>query len=335
MYIYVSERARVCVCVRMFVCWVGCHFASISSGLLNEKFNFSIVCAMKILVLLVWLLEYNRKFKHAIWLYFWWQRIRIRRRRRCCGIKEINILAGNAFFRKLIRHSFEIVRTRNLPFVAWEVVQFDIFSFFFFFIRSFLSFTSLVFFSLKFLKLLFFLSSFGQSVSAYPWTLNIHTNNNFWCSNGGKHTCTHTQRLHTCTVHTERDWKCESLNLMPISLFVCTMAFKRLPFAFHTMRLPHNILYFIVVDGFHWALKEMETTKYFSVNQSQWIIRVHIYYICPLGATISMVFTANAEPETKPRRWIEATTAIEEEEEWGEKKWIGTPNTFSHLSGFA
>lgn len=137
-----SPRYYMCiyVCVWMFMCWVGCHFSSISSGLLNEKFNFSIVCVMKILVLLLWLLEYNRKFKHAIWLYFWWQRIRRSRRRRriCCGIKEINIPAGNAFFRKLIRHSFEILRTRNLPFVAREVVQSDIF--FFFAVRSFHSF---------------------------------------------------------------------------------------------------------------------------------------------------------------------------------------------------
>lgn len=57
------------------VCLLGCHFSTISSGLLlNEKFNFCVACVMKILVVLVWLSEHNRKFKHAIWLYFWWQK---------------------------------------------------------------------------------------------------------------------------------------------------------------------------------------------------------------------------------------------------------------------
>lgn len=103
----------------------------------------------------------------------------------------------------------------------------------------------------------------------------------------------------------------------PISLFVCTMALANVRSLKYALRCPpHNILYiYIHCSGFHWALKEMETTKYFSVNQSQWIIREHIYYIRPLGATNPMVFHRMKTAYIRHRK-----TA-----------WIGKPNTFSHF----
>lgn len=125
MFMGVWARNSVCVdCVCVFciglavillpfdqVCWT--------------KNSISVVCVMKILVLLVWLSEHNRKFKHAIWLYFWWQWRKKKERH-----KWNQHSYWNAFFRKLIRHSFEILRTRNFPFVAWEVVSI-LFLFFF------------------------------------------------------------------------------------------------------------------------------------------------------------------------------------------------------------
>lgn len=211
-----------------------------------------------------------------------------------------------------------------------------IFSFFSLLSFSFLSFTSHVFFfSLKF----FFKASFFPFLhSDKAWALIRE----HWIytliiifgvqTAASTHTHTHTARAtHMYGVYTDTRLRVrESFNLMSISLFVCTMAFKRLPFAFHTMRLPHNILYFIVVDGFHWALKEMETTKYFSVNQSQWIIREHIYYIRPLGATISMVSTSDAEPETRPRPWTKQRQQPDEEE-WGKKMNWYTKHIFAFV----